>query len=107
MCENRDNNEPSFLLVAMAEMCFMLMIFLDPFSSACVYVYHMHAGTQRGYKMALGPLELEFQMVVSYQVEARNQIRVLGKTNKCSLPPRHLSSPVTLINVFLSWKLNP
>jgi hypothetical protein len=26
-------------LVAMAEMCFMLMIFLDPFSSACVYVY--------------------------------------------------------------------
>lgn len=56
-----------------------------------VYVSHMYVSdVHKAQKRALDALELEFQVVGSHHVGARNQTQVLGK-NKCSEPSRHVS----------------
>lgn len=53
-------------------------------------MFHLHVcmcmpGSNGGQKMALGPLELELQLVVSHRVQASNGTWILYKSNKCSL----------------------
>lgn len=64
--------------------------------SACLHV--CVCATHRpdalgGQKRALHPLALELQRVVSHHVGARNRVRVLNKSNKCSYVLSGLSSP--------------
>lgn len=48
-------------------------------SLACMSVYHVCTVPTEASRKAVNSLQLELQMVVSHQVRARNQIRVLCK----------------------------
>jgi hypothetical protein len=64
----------------------------------CLYLFYVYGcfwlhiclcamympGAKGGQKRAPDPLELEFQMVVTYHVGARNQKQVIWKSSQCS-----------------------
>ena len=69
--------------------CMLVCVCVCMCVCVCAQRYTVDSG---GQMMAL-VLELNLQMVVSHHVGSGNQIQVLCKSNKCSYPPSHLSSP--------------
>jgi hypothetical protein len=55
--------------------------YMDVYTWMCIYTWR--AGAHRGQREPLDFLELKLQMVVSHQVDARNQTDVLCNSNKC------------------------
>lgn len=60
-----------------------------PILFICVMCVQCHKGQKRPLEL----LKLELQMLVFCYVSARNQSRVLWKSNQCYLSQAHLSSP--------------
>lgn len=69
----------------------------------CTYeCHHRYVAACRDQKRQFGPLELELQVVRSLSLyNAGKQAQVLFKSNECSDPPSHLSSPQTTISLDL------
>lgn len=66
-----------------------------------VCVFLLCIWCHRGQKMVLGPLEVNFEVVVSHFVGAGNRTGVLCKSSKCS-ELSHLSTPSLVVTSALS-----